>query len=108
MFKARLTLAFGTAAAPARDTGRDDEESAGNEVTADGDSSEAEADGDDQLSRLQSDVAMRRQRLLEGKSQLSHSVHCPYYPCDKQEYWSVFISLFLNSSQPNSESTTPV
>lgn len=81
-----------TTAAPARDTGRDDEESAGNEVTADGDSSEAEADGDDQLSRLQSDVAMRRQRLLEGKSQLSHSVHCPYYPCDKQEYWWVYIS----------------
>ena len=55
------------------------------------DSSEPEKD-DDQLEKLQRDVALRRQRLLEGKSQISHSVHCPYYPLDKQEYWWVYIS----------------
>ena len=55
------------------------------------DSSEPEKD-DDQLERLQSDVALRRQRLLEGKSQVSHSVHCPLFPQDKQEYWWLYIS----------------
>jgi translocation protein SEC63 len=47
---------------------------------------------DDQLEKLQSDVAMRRQRLLEGKSQFSHSVYCPFYPEDKQEYWWAYIT----------------
>lgn len=55
------------------------------------DSSEPEKD-DDQLEKLQSDVALRRQRLLEGKSQFSHSVHCPYFPLDKQEYWWAYIT----------------
>jgi len=54
-------------------------------------SSEPEKD-DDQLEKLQSDVALRRQKILEGKSQFSHSVHCPFYPQDKQEYWWAYIS----------------
>ena len=54
-------------------------------------SSEPEKD-DDQLEKLQSDVALRRQKILEGKSQISHSVHCPFYPQDKQEYWWAYIS----------------
>ena len=58
-------------------------------ASANNDSSEPE---DDQLEKLQSDVALRRQRLLEGKSQISHSVHCPYYPLDKQEYWWAYIT----------------
>lgn len=52
----------------------------------------SEPENDDQLSKLQNDVAARRQRLLEGKSQISHSVHCPYFPLDKQEYWWVYIT----------------
>ena len=61
------------------------------EKSVNNDSSEPEKD-DDQLEKLQSDVALRRQRLLEGKSQVSHSVHCPYYPLDKQEYWWAYIT----------------
>lgn len=61
------------------------------EKSVNNDSSEPEKD-DDQLEKLQSDVALRRQRLLEGKSQVSHSVHCPYFPQDKQEYWWVYIT----------------
>lgn len=53
--------------------------------------SEPEKD-DDQLEKLRNDVALRRQRLLEGKSQISHSVHCPYFPQDKQEYWWAYIT----------------
>ena len=61
------------------------------EKSANNDSSEPEKD-DDQLEKLQSDVTLRRQRLLEGKSQISHSVHCPYFPQDKQEFWWAYIT----------------
>ena len=68
--------------------GRDVEEEADK---SNNESSEPEKD-DDQLEKLQSDVALRRQKILEGKSQISHSVHCPFYPQDKQEYWWAYIS----------------
>ena len=29
----------------------------------------------------------RREKALAGKSRVSHSVHCPYYTDDKQEFW---------------------
>ena len=29
----------------------------------------------------------RREKALSGKSRVSHSVHCPYYTDDKQEFW---------------------
>lgn len=32
-----------------------------------------------------------REKSLEGKSKTSHSVHCPYFPYDKQEYWWTYI-----------------
>ena len=34
----------------------------------------------------------RREKVLEGKSRVSHSVHCPYFTDDKQEYWWVYIA----------------
>lgn len=34
----------------------------------------------------------RREKVLEGKSRVSHSVHCPYFTDDKQEYWWCYIS----------------
>jgi len=35
--------------------------------------------------------ANKREKALSGKSRVSHSVHCPYYTDDKQEYWWVYI-----------------
>lgn len=32
-----------------------------------------------------------REKSLEGKSKTSHSVHCPLFPYDKQEYWWTYI-----------------
>ncbi|CAH1104749.1 unnamed protein product [Psylliodes chrysocephalus] len=32
-----------------------------------------------------------REKSLEGRSKVSHSVHCPYYPYEKQEYWWTYI-----------------
>lgn len=34
---------------------------------------------------------LNRREKLEGKSKTSHSVHCPNYPEDKQEYWWTYI-----------------
>merc|ERR1719438_191575 len=34
----------------------------------------------------------RREKALARKSRVSHSVHCPFYTDDKQEFWWVYIS----------------
>lgn len=34
---------------------------------------------------------LNKREKLEGKSKVSHSVHCPNYPEDKQEYWWTYI-----------------
>nr|XP_022906015.1 translocation protein SEC63 homolog [Onthophagus taurus] len=33
----------------------------------------------------------KREKVLEGRSKISHAVHCPYYPQDKQEYWWTYV-----------------
>ena len=34
----------------------------------------------------------RREKALEGKSKVSHSVHSPYFTDDKQEFWWCYIA----------------
>lgn len=34
----------------------------------------------------------KREKALEGKSRVSHSVHCPYFTDDKQEFWWCYIA----------------
>lgn len=34
---------------------------------------------------------LNKREVLEGKSKTSHSVHCPQFPYDKQEYWWTYI-----------------
>lgn len=34
---------------------------------------------------------LNKREKLEGKSKVSHSVHSPYFPEDKQEYWWTYI-----------------
>lgn len=45
-----------------------------------------EEDEDQEWAKFQNKVN-KREKALEGKSRISHSVHCPYYTDDKQEYW---------------------
>lgn len=45
---------------------------------------------DEDWEKLQSKIS-RREKVLETKSKKSHTVHCPYFPEDKQEYWWVYI-----------------
>jgi len=71
------------------------------------DSSGSEEDSDDQMNKAQSNVdeeddeaewerfqkkLNKREKALEGKSKVSHSVHCPYFTDDKQEFWWCYIS----------------
>merc|ERR1712020_105450 len=70
-------------------------------------SSGSEEDSEDQLNKAQSNVddeddeaewerfqrkLNKREKALEGKSRVSHSVHCPYFTDDKQEFWWCYIS----------------
>ncbi|CAG2062441.1 unnamed protein product [Timema podura] len=49
-------------------------------------------DDDTEWEKFQSARLSKREKVLEGLSKLSHSVHCPYFPEDKQEYWWVYVS----------------
>lgn len=46
-------------------------------------------DDDEEWERFQKKLNKREK--LEGKSKVSHSVHSPYFPEDKQEYWWTYI-----------------
>merc|ERR1719357_2258624 len=54
-------------------------------------SGEDEEQEDQEWARFQKGVN-KREKALSGKSRVSHSVHCPYFTDDKQEYWWVYIS----------------
>lgn len=34
---------------------------------------------------------VKKEKILESKSKQSHSVHCPYFSDDKQEYWWIYM-----------------
>lgn len=46
-------------------------------------------DDDQEWEKFQQKIQKREK--LEGKSKTSHSVHCPLFPLDKQEYWWTYI-----------------
>ena len=43
-------------------------------------SNSAPEDDDAEWEKCQSKLAKNKERALEGKSKVSHSVHCPYFP----------------------------
>ncbi|XP_046410511.1 translocation protein SEC63 homolog [Neodiprion pinetum] len=47
-------------------------------------------DDDTEWERFQQRIS-KREKILEGRSKLSHEVHCPLFPEAKQEYWWVYI-----------------
>lgn len=46
----------------------------------------SEVDEDAEWERFQKGM-VKKEKVLEGQSKLSHSVHCPLFTDDKQEYW---------------------
>ncbi|CAG5089606.1 Similar to Sec63: Translocation protein SEC63 homolog (Mus musculus) [Cotesia congregata] len=49
-----------------------------------------EDEDDDEWEKFQQRMN-KREKVLEGRSNLSHEVHCPMFPDVKQEYWWVYI-----------------
>jgi len=66
----------------------------GNETGAGNDNAKNnidEEDDEEEWQRFQKRVN-KREKALEGKSRVSHSVHCPFFTDDKQEHWWVYIA----------------
>lgn len=73
------------------ESGSDSGSEKGGEVQPAGPTSgEDEEQEDQEWARFQKGVN-KREKALSGKSRISHSVHCPYFTDDKQEYWWVYI-----------------
>lgn len=70
-----------------------------NENETNGAASDRSTDDDKKVSSVDDDdeewekfqQKLNKREKLEGKSKVSHSVHCPYFPEDKQEYWWTYI-----------------
>ncbi|XP_076177312.1 translocation protein Sec63 isoform X3 [Ptiloglossa arizonensis] len=60
-------------------------------------------DDDTEWERFQQKIS-KREKVLEGRSNLSHEVHCPLFPDVKQEYWWVYIC----DRKSHSLLTTPI
>jgi len=58
---------------------------------------------EDEWDKFQEKVT-KKEKLLESKSKNSHSVHCPFFSDDKQEYWWVYMVV----RKPPSLMTIPV
>ncbi|XP_058053619.1 translocation protein SEC63 homolog isoform X2 [Anopheles bellator] len=56
---------------------------------SDNDASDAAADDDDEWEKFQQKINKREK--LEGRSKVSHPVHCPLFPEEKHEYWWTYI-----------------
>ncbi|KAK9503190.1 hypothetical protein O3M35_011812 [Rhynocoris fuscipes] len=68
-----------------------DEEPDRSDDESGGDKKGSSVEDDDDWEKFQTGIG-RRDRILEGKSKLSHTVHCPQFPDEKQEYWWVYMS----------------
>ncbi|KAL1131935.1 hypothetical protein AAG570_011546 [Ranatra chinensis] len=56
-----------------------------------GDKKGSSREDDDDWEKFQTGLG-KRERVLEGRSKQSHTVHCPHFPEEKQEYWWVYVS----------------
>jgi translocation protein SEC63 len=65
---------------------RDDDRSSDND-----DEKKASSLEDDDMEWEKFQQKLNKREKLEGKSKTSHSVHCPSFPEDKQEYWWTYI-----------------
>jgi len=53
---------------------------------------EDEGSDQEEWDKVQSRVSKKKDKALEGKPKKSHSVHCPHFPEDKQEYWWIYLA----------------
>uniref|UniRef100_A0A182FDE0 Uncharacterized protein n=1 Tax=Anopheles albimanus TaxID=7167 RepID=A0A182FDE0_ANOAL len=70
--------------------GQDDQDSDADDDAEENDASDAGgADDDDEWEKFQQKINKREK--LEGRSKVSHPVHCPLFPEEKHEYWWTYI-----------------
>ncbi|KAJ9579934.1 hypothetical protein L9F63_004407, partial [Diploptera punctata] len=69
----------------------DDEDNDDQHSQSDNKGNSVDDDDDTEWEKFQTRLS-KREKVLEGRSKQSHSVHCPFFPEDKQEYWWVYIS----------------
>ncbi|XP_014232859.1 translocation protein SEC63 homolog [Trichogramma pretiosum] len=67
-----------------------DDEDSSPETNKKNKSSEGNDDDDHEWNKFQQRLS-KRDRFLDGRTNQSHRVHCPYFPDVKQEYWWVYI-----------------
>lgn len=48
-------------------------------------------DDEEEWDRKFQERVIKKQKVFESKSRKSYSVHCPYFPDDKQEFWWVYV-----------------
>ncbi|KAG8194780.1 hypothetical protein JTE90_017222 [Oedothorax gibbosus] len=60
------------------------------ETPGGGDKKQAQDADDAEWDRFQAKVA-NREKVLEAKSKISHTVHCPYFPEAKEEFWWIYV-----------------
>uniref|UniRef100_A0AAG5DHI1 J domain-containing protein n=1 Tax=Anopheles atroparvus TaxID=41427 RepID=A0AAG5DHI1_ANOAO len=72
-----------------KEHGDEAESDAESGAESDNDVSEAAADDDDEWEKFQQKINKREK--LEGRSKVSHPVHCPLFPEEKHEYWWTYI-----------------
>lgn len=68
-----------------------DKNDAGSDRSSDNEDKKVSSVEDDDEEWEKFQKKLNKREKLEGKSKISHSVHCPYFPEDKQEYWWTYI-----------------
>ena len=72
------------------------EENNGNSSYEEGDNNDSDAANDDEeeedWERFQKKQQKKSKSSLETKGKISHSVHCPFFPDDKQEFWWIYLA----------------
>lgn len=73
------------------DNENDKNDGAGSDHSSDNEDKKVSSVEDDDEEWEKFQKKLNKREKLEGKSKISHSVHCPYFPEDKQEYWWTYI-----------------
>uniref|UniRef100_A0A182JBP6 Uncharacterized protein n=1 Tax=Anopheles atroparvus TaxID=41427 RepID=A0A182JBP6_ANOAO len=87
--KEKQAITYSAKSSERKEHGDEAESDAESGAESDNDVSEAAADDDDEWEKFQQKINKREK--LEGRSKVSHPVHCPLFPEEKHEYWWTYI-----------------
>lgn len=55
------------------------------------DKTEPSATSEEEWDKKFHEKVIKKQKVFESKPRISHTVHCPYFPDDKQEFWWLYM-----------------